>query len=244
MTREMVEVVDRSDASAPGEATSPYADVLVIVPAYNEAGVIADVVADLRRTFPHVLVVDDGSTDETGTASRRAGARVARHLINLGQGGGLITGFRIAAQLPTFSWVVTFDADGQHAVSDAAAMVDHGREKQLDIVLGTRFGEGSSNASRGKRILLRLATWYTRLSTGLPVTDTHNGLRALTTDLAGRISIRDRGMGHASDILDYVATHDVKWEEIPVHIAYTEYSRAKGQSMTNAVNIVFDRWVR
>ena len=224
--------------------TDRYSDVLVVVPAFNEATAIGDVITDLRHQFPYVLVVDDGSTDDTTQVAEQAGAHIARHLVNIGQGGALETGFQVASRIPRFSWVITFDADGQHQVSDAARMVDTGREEGVDIVLGTRFGEGSSNASGFKRLLLKAATRYTRWTTGLAVTDTHNGLRAMTTDLARRIKIEDRGMGHASDILDFVAHNDVSWVEMPIHIEYTEYSKAKGQSMTNAVNILFDRWLR
>ncbi len=227
-----------------GDSQPEYGDVLVIVPAFEEGAVISEVVANLLVTFPNVLVVDDGSGDDTGERAKSAGAHVARHLVNIGQGGALQTGFRVAGQLPQFSWVVTFDADGQHRVEDAARLVDRGREKNLDVVLGTRFGEGSSNATRSKRMLLHLATFYTRLSSGLAVTDTHNGLRAMTVDVARNMKIEDRGMGHASDILDYVSSRDVAWEEVPIHIEYTDYSKAKGQSMTNAINILFDRWLR
>ena len=109
--------------------------------------------------------------------------------------------------------------------------VDAGREQGVDIVLGTRFGDGSSNASTLKRAVLRAGTRYTRWTTGLAVTDTHNGLRALTTDLARRIELEDRGMGHASDILDFIAHHDVSWIEVPIHIEYTDYSKAKKRNI-------------
>lgn len=219
-------------------------DVIVVVPAHNEAEVIGPLIARLISVFPNVLVVDDGSTDDTGSIASASGARVAQHLFNLGQGGALITGFKVAAALNHIRWVVTFDADGQHQVEDAAAMLDLGRREGLDIVLGTRFGEGTSDATFTKRAMLRMATVYTRWSTGIDVTDTHNGLRVLRREVAQGIVIRDRGMGHASDILDYVASNNLKWCEQPVHIAYTEYSRSKGQSMFNALNIMFDRWVR
>lgn len=220
------------------------ADVLVVVPAHNESGVIGPVVEDLAVQFPNVLVIDDGSADATGQVAAQAGAKVAYHLINLGQGGALITGFKVASALPRINWVVTFDADGQHRVEDAVAMLELARSDQLDVVLGTRFGEGTSDASAVKRFVLRLATVYTRWSTGLSVTDTHNGLRVLSRQVAEGIVIRDRGMGHASDILDFIAHTNLNWQEHPVHIAYTDYSTAKGQSMFNALNIIFDRWVR
>lgn len=233
----------------PGDAKDPrnpatFSDVVVVVPAHNEATVIAGVVSSLKESFPFVMVIDDGSTDKTAAEADKAGAFLVKHSLNIGQGGALSTGFRVVAQLPQFRWIVTFDADGQHRVQDAADMVDRARAADLDLVMGTRFGAGSTNAGLAKRAMLKAATAYTRLSTGLALTDTHNGLRVLTRDLAACIQISDLGMGHANDILDYVAHHEVRWEEFPVHIDYTPYSKSKGQSMSNAVNIVFDRWVR
>ena len=219
-------------------------DVLVLIAAYNEGTVVGEVVTELRSAFPRVLVVDDGSNDDTQQAAESAGAFVVRHMLNIGQGGALTTGLRVMESLPDVRWVVTFDADGQHRVEDALEMVAKARRERLDIVLGSRFNGGGSNASQAKLLLLRAATAYTRASTGLPVTDTHNGLRVLSADLARKIAIQDFGMGHATDILEYVAEHDVKWAEFPVTIRYTDYSKAKGQSMSNAVNILFDRWVR
>lgn len=219
-------------------------DVLVLIPAYNEQSIIGEVVTELRAAFPLVMVVDDGSKDGTQQAAQGAGAFVVRHALNIGQGGSLATGFRVVAQMPSVRWVVTFDADGQHRVEDALGMLDMARREGLDVVLGSRFNGGSSDAGWAKRSLLRAATAYTRMSTGLPVSDTHNGLRVLAAALAPKIAIKDFGMGHATDILEYIAGHDVNWGEYPVHIRYTDYSKAKGQSMSNAVNIVFDRWVR
>lgn len=225
------------------ESTST-SDVLVLIAAYNEGTVIGEVVTELLSAFPRVLVVDDGSSDDTQQAAESAGAFVVRHMLNIGQGGALTTGLRVMESLPDVRWVVTFDADGQHRVEDAMEMVAKARREGLDIVLGSRFNGGGSNAGWAKLLLLRAATAYTRASTGLSVTDTHNGLRVLSADLARRIAIQDLGMGHATDILDYVAEHDIKWAEFPVTIRYSDYSKAKGQPMSNAVNILFDRWVR
>lgn len=221
------------------------ADVAVVIPALNEAAVIGVVVAELREVFPLIIVVDDGSTDATLTYARQAGARVVRHGVNLGQGAALATGIAAALRLADVAWIVTFDADGQHQVADALALVTRARQGDVDVVLGTRFAEGgTSEAGLGKRLLLRLATIYTRRETGLPLTDTHNGLRVLSRGFAQRLRLTERGMGHASEILQRVASSGARWVEAPVHVRYTPYSRAKGQPMLNSVNIVFDSLFR
>ena len=99
-------------------------------------------------------------------------------------------------------------------------------------------------ASWLRRAMLRLALTYTKLDTGLPLTDTHNGLRAMTRAFAQDLEFRDAGMGHASDILSHIAGSGARWAEVPVQIRYTEYSKSKGQPMINSVNIMFDRFMR
>ena len=102
------------------QRTSTTDDVWLVVPLFNEETVIADVVRDARRTFPNVVVVDDGSSDGGADAAQAAGAVVVRHPVNLGQGAALQTGFEYARSVPSMQWVVTFDADGQHQVDRRA----------------------------------------------------------------------------------------------------------------------------
>lgn len=225
--------------------TQPNHDVAVLIPALNEASVIGDVVDALKPEFPVVIVVDDGSEDDTASAARGAGALVLRHAVNLGQGAALATAIRAALHFPQVQWVATVDADGQHAEEDVAAMVSRARVGDVDVVLGTRFGSGSSiGATPGKRLLLRTAALYTRTMTKLPVTDAHNGLRVMSRSFAQGLQIRERGMAHASEIVEQVAHSGCRWVEFPVHIRYTDYSKAKGQPMINSVNILFDSLFR
>ena len=226
------------------DPTGANADVAVVIPALDEADVISEVVTGLRARFPLVIVVDDGSTDRTGPEARAAGARVVRHGVNLGQGAALRTGIRAALRLPAVRWVITFDADGQHEVEDAQALVARARQGDVDVVLGTRFGGHAVEAGWAKRMLLKAAILYTRAETKLPLTDTHNGLRALSRPFAEGLRIRERGMGHATEILEHVASSGARWAEVPVHIRYTDYSKAKGQPMINSVNILFDSLFR
>lgn len=219
-------------------------DVAVVVPAYNEATAIAEVVASVRDRFGTILVVDDGSSDSTAQVAREAGASVLRHAVNLGQGAALSTGIGAALSMPRIRTIVTFDADGQHRPEDAEALVERLHRGDIDIALGTRHGGGAAEASLLRRAVLRLALGYTKLETGLPLTDTHNGLRAMTRDFARGLRLRDLGMGHASDILGHIARTGARWAEVPVRIRYTDYSRSKGQPLINSVNILFDRLMR
>lgn len=219
---------------------SGYEDVCVVVPMYNEAAVIGDVVTSLLTTFPRVVCVDDGSGDSCAVIARAAGATVVRHSQNLGQGAALQTGIEHAVGQPGVSWVVTFDADGQHRVSDAVAMVERAREERIQVVLGSRFLTGTTDVPRLRRTLLKGAVAFTRVTSRLPLTDTHNGLRVLSRSAATRIRITLDGMAHASQLIEQVAELDLTWTEHPVTIDYTDYSRSRGQSSVNAVNILFE----
>ena len=101
-----------------------YPGVWIVVPAFNEAAVIGEVIADVRSVFDHVVCVDDGSTDGTGEIARRAGAHLVRHPVNLGQGAAIQTGVEYARKQPGAQVFATFDADGQHRVKDVIAMID------------------------------------------------------------------------------------------------------------------------
>jgi glycosyltransferase involved in cell wall biosynthesis len=215
-------------------------DVWLVVPLYNEATVIADVIRDALPTFPNIVCVDDGSRDESAALAEEAGARVVRHPINLGQGAALQTGFSYALTDPGMRYVVTFDSDGQHRPEDALALVERLRDEPLDIVLGSRFLDNRTKPGLLKRIVLKLAVVFTTVTTGVRLTDAHNGLRAITREALGTVVIRQNRMAHASEIVTLVGRGRLRFAEHPVHIIYTDYSRAKGQSLWNSVNILVD----
>lgn len=215
-------------------------DTVIIVPVYNEGEVLGEVIADVFKHFVNVICVDDGSSDNSAEIARRSGAKVIAHPMNLGQGAALQTGFDAALLIPEAKYFVTFDADGQHSVSDAQIMVKRLRQGDVQIVFGSRFLDNRTNVSFSKRLVLKLAVTYSNALTGLKLTDAHNGLRAFNREVIETIEIKHDGMAHASEIVNQVSRGKFDYTEIPVHIVYTEYSKAKGQSLWNSVNILFD----
>lgn len=210
----------------------------VVVPLFNEAAVVGSVVAELRTVFTHVVCVDDCSTDGSGEAAAAAGAVVVRHPLNLGQGASLQTGIAFALRDERMTSVVTFDADGQHQVSDAVAMLAVLERDGLDVVLGSRFLDERTRPPTLKRLVLRAAVAYSNQTSGVRLTDAHNGLRVLNRKAASSLEIRQNRMAHASEIVTQIGRHDLAWREHPVHVLYSEYSRRKGQSVLNSVNIL------
>ena len=216
----------------------------VVVPAYNEAPVVGSVVSGIRRAGYAVVVVDDGSSDRTGDVALLAGAVVVRHPVNLGQGAALQTGIDYALEQRADA-LVTFDADGQHSPAAIAALLAAIEQPGIDFALGSRFLTGATaNLPVSRRILLSTALWFTRASTGLPVTDTHNGLRAMTARGARAISLRQNRMAHASEILHQIAQSRLRFVEVPVNIEYSAYSLGKGQRITDALAILIDLFAR
>ena len=220
-------------------------DVWIVVPAFNEATVIGDVIADVRSVFDHVVCVDDGSTDGTGEIAVRAGAHLVRHPINLGQGAAIQTGVEYARRQPGAAIFATFDADGQHRVKDVAAMIDRLCTDDVDVVIGTRFGRpGGARPPLLKRIVLQTAARLSRRGRRLGLTDTNNGLRVFNKKVADALNITMSGMSHASEFVMLIAENNWRVEEEPVEVLYTEYSKSKGQPLLNGVNIIFDGFLR
>src|SRR5690242_9177136 len=224
-------------------------DVWLVVPLYDEAAVIADVVEQARTVFPKIVCVDDGSRDASAERAEAAGAKVVRHPVNLGQGAALQTGFEYALSDPGMRCVVTFDADGQHQVEDVVVMVERLRRGDVQVVFGSRFLDERTKPSALKRLVLRLAVAYTNATTKTRLTDAHNGLRVIDRSVLEQIHLTQDRMAHASELVAQIGSmridgHPVAYAEEPVHILYTDYSKAKGQSLWNSNNILAELILR
>jgi polyprenyl-phospho-N-acetylgalactosaminyl synthase len=212
-----------------------------IIPAYNEDKVIRDVLQEVLKKYPNAVCVNDGSHDNTSDEIAKTGAILVEHSINLGQGAAIQTGVEYALQDPDATVFVTYDSDGQHRLSDVDKMIRALQSSGADIILGSRFlTEKVENLKLSKKILLKAAIRFTNRTTGLKLTDSHNGLRVFNRKFAEKLKLTNSDMTHASEIIDRIKQYDFKYREVPVKIKYTEYSMAKGQSAINAINIAFD----
>lgn len=211
----------------------------LVVPAYNEGAVLLGVIGEARKSFSHVVVVDDCSKDDTFAMAMAAGAQVVRHPINLGQGAALQTGISFALSRGARA-LATFDADGQHRAEDVRKMVERLATSDLDLVIGSRFLGDSSTVPAGRRLLLRAAVLFTWLTSGVKLTDAHNGLRVLSAEAARRVHLRQNRMAHASEFVNILKRERFKFAEHPVTIVYTEHSIAKGQSWASSFAILRD----
>ena len=219
-------------------------DTVVVVPVFSEAPVIASVIDELSQYFPNIYCIDDGSPDGSGDIAKKSGAHVVWHPMNFGQGAALQTGIEAGLENPDIKYFVTFDGDGQHSPVDALEMVRTLRAQEFDVVFGSRFLDERTELTLAKRVVLKLAVSYTNALTGLKLTDAHNGLRAFNRNVASGINLSHNGMAHATEIVNQISKGNFRYCERPVHIVYTDYSKAKGQSLWNSVNILFDLILR
>lgn len=212
----------------------------IVIAAYNEGQVLADVIRGVLQRYPNVVVVDDGSTDDTYDVARGVAPHVLRHPVNRGQGAALQTGITFALHSGA-QYVVTFDADGQHQPANIDHLLAPLVAGKSEIALGSRFlGEAAVNMPRMRSLLLRGGVLFTRVFSGVALTDTHNGFRAFTRRAAEKINIQLDRMAHASEIIDQVHHSGLPYQEVPVEIHYTEWSMHKGQSSRGAARIAFE----
>ncbi len=215
------------------------ADIWIVIAAFNEGTMIGDVVRSVKVLGYPVVVVDDGSRDSTADVALHAGAHVVVHPINLGQGAALQTGIQYAVHNDA-RIVVTFDADGQHAADEIERMTDALSSHNVDFALGSRFIGQAVGIPKLRVLTLKAAALFTWITTGVRLTDAHNGFRAMTRDAATRLEIYQNRMAHASEIVSYIAKHKMRVVEVPVTITYTDYSLRKGQKLSNSVRILID----
>ena len=225
----------------------PKNDISIVIPVFNESIVVKDVIEELKLKRPNdnIIAVNDGSSDNSlDVLLSIKNIYVLSHDINLGQGAALQTGIEMARKLNS-KYVVTFDSDGQHSVDDIEKFYNEIESKKLDIVIGSRFLKGSnSNISSFKRFFLKLSTLFTLLVSQIKLTDSHNGFRIINIRNNPKFEIQHNGMSHASEIVDLIKLLKMKYTEKECTILYTDYSKEKGQSLWNSINIVLEIFIQ
>jgi glycosyltransferase involved in cell wall biosynthesis len=214
---------------------------LVIVPAYNEGRAVGATVERLLAAGHRVVVVDDGSRDDTGEIVRALPVVYLRHPVNLGQGAALQTGMTYALRNGA-DIAVHFDADGQHDCAQIECLIAPIVNGQADVVFGSRFlrKEDTAQVPLKKRIVLRGGILVSWAMTGVLLSDTHNGFRALSRRALESVQLQENGFAHATEILQRVREAGLRYTEVPITVSYTEYSQLKGQRLSGSLSILFD----
>ncbi|HVQ43909.1 MAG TPA: glycosyltransferase family 2 protein [Candidatus Saccharimonadia bacterium] len=216
--------------------------VAIVIPAYNEGRSIGGVVAEMHKELSktkyryEVVVVDDGSKDDTATLALQAGARVIRHILNTGSGGATATGLSYAQQ-SGFGVAATIDADGQHEAIDLAKGLEKIRDGEADLLIGSRL-MSSSGMSHIKVLGNRGLSTITNLLFGVTVTDSQSGLRIFSKKALDRLKWKTSGYEFCSEMLWRAKQQGLVIREYPIKAIYTDYSTSKGQNNWNGFNIV------
>lgn len=225
--------------------------IYIVIPAFNEAKVIADVISKIKQEgFNKIIVVDDGSLDETFEVASKTGVTVLKHLINRGKGAATQTGLD-AAKLLNAEIVVTIDADGQHHEKDIIKLIQPISDGQVDVALGSRFLEPNKIPTH-KVFMNKIANIITYLFFGLLVNDSQSGFRAYNRKAIDMIYTDMDRYEYESQILGQINIHKLKYIEVPIKVNYTEYSQGKykdivnfrPQNFTNGLNMLFKMILR
>jgi glycosyltransferase involved in cell wall biosynthesis len=200
----------------------------IVIAAYNEGKSISKVISRLSKAGYHdIVVVDDGSKDDTYNVALESGATVLKHVVNRGQGAALKTGidysYKSGADI-----IVTFDADGQHRVEDLNAMIAPVESRKYDITVGSRFLK-PVYMPFFRKLTLKIAVFVVWFFYGAKMTDAHNGFRAMNRKAAKTICITSDRMEHASQIVEEIHKKHLRFKEVPIVILYTDYSMKHGQ---------------
>ena len=229
--------------------------IIILIPAYNEEKTIGAVIDDAKKITDKIIVVDDASSDRTGEIANFKGAKVYRHLINLGLGGALKTGF--AAALRVRPWVgeaeivVTMDADGQHKIEDVLRVIEplkfeylehlehFEHKKTAQVVIGSRLKGDKKGIPLSRLFFNYLANLVTFLFYGLMVSDSQSGLRAFKREALEKIKLKSLHMEVSSEIIGEIKRNNLIFKEVPIKAIYTDYSLSKGQNFWLGVKTFF-----
>lgn len=214
-------------------------EVYIIVPAKNEAFRIGNVLFDIKsQGFDNIIVVDDGSDDRTGAVARSFGATVLTHLTNLGAGAATQTGIEYALDCGA-DMIVTIDGDEQHFATDIPKLINALETRPIEVAIGSRFLEKNGSIPAQRIFYNRVGNIVTRLITGIRVTDSQSGLKAMHANFARKVKFRFDGYEFCTEFIYLLRKHRVKYDEVPIGVRYTSETLGKGQSLLNGFRMLF-----
>jgi glycosyltransferase involved in cell wall biosynthesis len=210
--------------------------IYIVIPVFNESPVITSVLQELtRQGWKHIIVVDDGSQDDTWQKIQSPGILALRHKINRGKGAATKTGIE-AAKLLGAAIAVTMDGDGQHEAGDIPQIIAPIIHGLADIALGTRL-HNPSGMPRHRLWGNHLGNIITKILYGLYVSDSQSGFRAYGQSALAVMNTRSDRYSFDSEVIREINAHHLRYTEIPITVRYTPYSLQKehGQGIINGM---------
>lgn len=226
----------------PSEGKVAFMKTVAVIPAFNEGARVREALLEIEPFVDQMVVVDDGSSDETPDILTNMPHVVSlMHAVNRGQGAALRTGTEAAIMLGA-DIIIHIDADGQHNPADIPRLIEAMKERNADVVFGSRFlGTDSVGMPVTRKALLSAAKQFNAFALGIPrlLTDPQSGFRAIKRMAAQQIDFHQDRMAHCSEILRLVTRSNLRWTEVPVTVRYTTDTLSKGQKPTDAFKIVW-----
>jgi len=202
----------------------------IIIPAKNEATRIGQVLHSLKDLgYQHIVVIDDGSTDNTAEVAKGFGAFVIQHPINMGPGAATQTGISFALAQGA-EYLVTIDADTQHYPKDIQHMLDTIIEQNVEVVIGSRFLE-KNNIPLTRVFYNKIANVVTFMATGVYLSDSQSGMKAFTAEFCKKSKLYHNGFEFCVEIVRNISDLKVKYVEVPIDVQYTHETLQKGQNL-------------
>jgi glycosyltransferase involved in cell wall biosynthesis len=210
-------------------------EIAIVIPAYNEEKTIGKLIKKLGEGgYRNVIVVDDGSDDQTFKVAQENGALALRLPLNRGAGGALRAGFNQAIDGGA-KIVVMMDADLQHKVSDIKNLIKPLHKKSLDVVLGSRFLGNKKDMPLMRQTANTIGNLITRLFLGMNVTDSQSGFRAMKAKSLKKMDLKSSRWEICSEMIGEIKRLNLKFKEVPIEVVYTSYSLSKGQNFKNGI---------
>ncbi len=200
----------------------PTAAIVAVIPAYNEARLIGSVVLKAKRAFDVVIVVDDGSTDDTALIAQAAGAVLVRHPTNKGKGVAINTGITTALRQFNPAVLVLLDGDGQHRPEEASAVIAPILAGEADIVIGSRYLVPTSTVPPHRVWAHRAFNLLTNHTSGTMVTDSQSGFRAFSPAALAALTFSAHGFAVESEMQYLARDHQLRVTEVPITILYDD----------------------
>ena len=218
--------------------------LVVILPAFNEAQVVGQVLKDIKKVVEklpfksEIVVIDDGSQDKTGLVSFQAGVTVLTHRINRGMGASLSTGLEYTKRIKA-DYAITMDSDGQHDPRDIEKILAPLVKKKAEVVIGSRRLLPDTTMPFYRKLFNFISNLLTWLLFGIWTTDSLSGFRGFSKKAINNIHLKTERMETSNEFFAEIKRNHLQIAEVPIKVIYTQYSQTKGQKPSNAFAIVF-----
>jgi len=210
-------------------------NILIILPAYNEAEVIGKVLVDIQKEgYSSICLIDDGSSDNTSQIAREYGIEILKHPINRGAGAAIQTGITYAKN-KDFQYAILIDSDGQHLPGDIERLYKKLQETDADIIIGNRFSISENSVPKHRIAYNQIANIFTNFFCKNKYADTQSGFRLLNRKAIEKLNLKNRGFGFCSEMVIMSEKLNLRIEETPIRVLYTKYSMNKGQNLREGI---------